>query len=101
MRAMLIVALVFAILSKGTIAVFVLIDLIKKRELHRIILLGGLGSVLLGDLFIAFGAAATTIIGSIFWILGWSAVAAGFVWPKLLSAKGKEQAPAAETPAES
>ena len=105
----LIVAGVVAILCIAAMGGLVLVKVLKKGGLFDIIFLGGLGALFLGTLVMLFGGKTAAIIGSVFSLLGWPALAVGFIVPRfgllreILAAKpapaqpqAAQQAPAAQ-----
>ncbi len=98
---MLIATMIFAMLSQAVLIALFALRLSKTRNWVDIVILSALGLLLLGSLFLAIPNRVTVIIGGIFWILGWPALATGFVFDQLELVKSAGQAIAAGQQAQS
>lgn len=103
MRAMAIVALIFAMLGKGAIGTWSVFGIINKKPWPYIVISAAMGVLFIGDLIFLIGFAAGSsgaiITGCVLWLLGWIGSGAFVVlgvlfdWKKPLQ---MTQAPAAQ-----
>ncbi|MFP4355474.1 MAG: hypothetical protein ACLFUJ_10180 [Phycisphaerae bacterium] len=93
-----IATMIIAMLSMALMIALFAIRLSRTKAVSDVVIVAALGLMLLGALFLAIFNRVTMIMGSIFWMIAWPGLAAGFVLANLEMVKGvgKSMSQAAE-----